>query len=84
MIDEDEEQYRNNNICRFCEKTFEYDEVRDQLTGKNQGPSNSKCNTNVTQKQSNSIPFAFHNFSIYDCHLFFENLVDKRNDEKKI
>ena len=26
----------------------------------------------------------FHNFSNYDCHLFFKKLVDKKNDKVEI
>ena len=79
MIQEDEEDYRNNNICKFCES----DKVRDHchLTGKYRGPAHSKCNINVTQKQSNFIPFIFHNFSNYDCHMFSKKLVDKKKDK---
>ena len=35
MTEEDEENYRNKKICRFCEKNIECDEVRDHchLTG---------------------------------------------------
>ena len=33
------------------------------LTGKYTGPAHSKCNINVTQAQSNFIPFILHNFS---------------------
>ena len=83
MTDEDEEDYRNNNICRFCEKEIIGDEVRDHchLTGKNRGPAHSICNVIVTQKQSNFIPFIFHNFSNYDCRMFFKKLVDKIKDK---
>ena len=83
MIDEDEEDYRNNNSCRFCEKNIESDKVRDHchLTGKYRGPAHSECKINVTQQQSNFILFIFHNFSKYDCHMFFKNLVDKKNDK---
>ena len=83
MTREDEEDYRNNDICRFCEKFIESDKVRDHchLTGKYRGPAHSKCNINVTQKQSNFIPFIFHNFSNYDCHMFFKKLVDKKKDK---
>ena len=83
MTDEDEEDYKNNNFCRFCEKNIESDKVRDHchLTGNYQGPAHSKCNINVTQKQSNFIPFIFHNFSNYDCHMFFIKLVDKKKDK---
>ena len=63
LTEEDEEDFRNSNICRFCEKIIESDKVRDQchLTGKYRGPSHSKCKINVTQEQSNYIPFIFHN-----------------------
>ena len=85
MTDEDEEDYRKNNICRFCEKNIESDKVRDHchLTGNYRGPAHSKCNINVTQKQSNFIPFIFHNFGNYDCHMFFKKLVDEKNDKVK-
>ena len=83
MTDDDEEEYRNDNVCRFCEKEILSDKVRDQchLTGKYRGPAHNKCNINVTQKQSNFIPFIFHNFSNYDSHMFFKKLVDKKRDK---
>ena len=64
-------------------KNIESDKVRDHchLTGKYRGAAHSKCNINVTQKQSNFIPFIFHNFSNYDCHMFFKKLVDKKKDQ---
>ena len=85
MTQEDEEDYRNNNICRFCEKTIESDRVRDHchLTGKYPGSRHNVCNINVKQKDSNFIPFAFHNFSNYDCHMFFKKLVDLKKDKVK-
>ena len=72
MSKKDEEKYRNDNICRFCEKEILSDKVRDHchLTGKYRGPAHSKCNINVTQDKSKFIPFIFHNFSNYDCHVF--------------
>ena len=80
MTEKDEEDYRSSNICRFCEREILSDKVEDHchLTGKYRGPAHSKCYINVTQKQSNSIPFIFHNFSNYDCHMFFKKLVDKK------
>ena len=80
MTQEDEQDYKNNNIFQFCEKNIESDKVRDHchLTGKYRGPAHSKCNINVTQDQSNFIPFIFHNFINYDCHMFFKKLVDKK------
>ena len=57
--EEDEQDYRKNKICRFCEKNIGADKVRDHchLTGNYRGSAHSKCNINVTQKQSNFIPF---------------------------
>ena len=78
MTGENEEDFKNNNSCRFCEKKILSDKVRDHchLTGKYRGPAHNICNINVKQKDSNFIPFAFHNFSNYDCHMFFKRLVD--------
>ena len=80
MTEQAEEDFKNNNICSFCEKNIESDKVRDHchLTGKYRGPAHSKCNNNVTQDQSNFFPFIFHNFSSYDCHMFFKKLVVKK------
>ena len=85
MIKEDEEDYKNNNICRFCENNIESDKVRDHchLTGKYRGPAHNVCNINVKQKDSNFIPFAFHNFSNYDSHRFFKRLNELKKDKVK-
>ena len=83
--EEDEEVYKIDNICRFCEENNESDEIRDHChsTGKYRGPAHSICNINVTQNQSNFILFLFHNFSNYDCHILFKKLVDLKNDKVK-
>ena len=83
MTEEDEENFKNNNICRFCEKEILSDKIGDHchLTCNYRGPAHSKCNINVTQKQSIFIPFIFHNFSNYDFHMFFKTLVDKKKDK---
>ena len=85
MKQEDQEDFKNNNICRFCETNIESDKVRDHchLTGKYRGPAHNVCNINVKQKDSNFIPFAFHNFSKYDSHMFFKRLVDLKKDKVK-
>ena len=85
MTQEDIEDFKNNNICRFCEKEILSDKVRDHchLTGKYRGPAHNTCNINVKQKDSNFIPFAFHNFSNYDCHMFFKKLVDLKKEKVK-
>ena len=83
MTEKDEKDYRNNDICRFCETELLSDKVSDHchLTSDYRGPAHSKCNINVTQKQGNFIPFIFHNFRNYDCHMFFKKLVDKKKDK---
>ena len=80
MTEEDEENYRDKNICRFCEKEISSDKNRDHchLTGEYRGVAQSKCNIIVTQKQGNFILFVFHNFINYDCHMFFKKLVDEK------
>ena len=85
MRQEDKENFKNYNICRFCEKEILSDKVRDHchLTGKYRGPSHNTCHRNVRQADSNFIPFAFHNFSNYDCHMFFKRLVDLEKDKIK-
>ena len=69
----------------FVKKNIKSDKVRDHchLTDKYRGPSQYVYNINVKQKDSNFIPFAFHNFSNYDCHLFFKRLVDLKKDKVK-
>ena len=73
-------------IVDFVEKNVESDKVRGHchLTGKYRVSAHNIFNINVTQGRSNFLPFIFHNFSKHDCHLFFENLVDKKNDEINI
>ena len=75
LSEEDEENYRRNNICRFCEKEKIMDKVGDHchLTGKYRGPAHSNCIKNVTQKQSKFNPLTFHIISNYECHLFFKS-----------
>ena len=77
----DEEDYRNYNNFRFCENNIECDKVRYHchLTRKYRDPSHSKYNINVTQDENNFLLFIFHNFSIYDCHMFFKkNLLIRK------
>ena len=83
MTQENQEDYKNNNTCQFCEKEILSDKVRDHchLTGSYRRPAHNTCNINVTQKQSNFIPFLFHNLSNYDCDMFFKKLVDKKKDK---
>ena len=85
MTEEKEEDYIKINIGRFCEKENISDKVRDHchLTGNCRGVLQNTCNINGTQTQSSFIPFIFHIFSNYDCHFFFEKIVDKKNGKVK-
>ena len=85
MTEKYEESFKIIHICRFCEKNIESDKVRDHchLTCDYRGLAHSKRKINVTQKQSHFVPFIFHSFSNYDCHMFFKKLVDKKNDKVK-
>ena len=85
MKQEDEEDFKNNNVCRFCEEEILSNKVRNNchLTGKYRGPAHNICNINDNQKDSNFIPFAFHNSSNYDCHMFFKRLIDLKKDKVK-
>ena len=69
----------------FVKKNIESDKNRNHchLTGKYRGPAHNVCNINVKQKDSNFISFVFHNFSNYDCHMFFKRLVDLKKDKVK-
>ena len=80
MTGESDENYRKSTICRICEKEITSDKVIDHcnLTCNCRGPAHSKCNINVTKKQSNFIPFVVHKFSNYDCHLFIKNWLIKK------
>ena len=78
MTEDHEEDYGIINFCRFCGKEILSDKNRDHchLTGKYRGPAHNTCKRNVIEEDSSFIPFAFHNFSNYDCHMFFEKTVD--------
>ena len=82
MTGEGQQNFENNNICRYCEKYVELDKVRDHchLTDKYRGPAHNECNLTVKQKDSNFITIGLHNFSNYDCHMFFKTLVNRRKD----
>ena len=62
-------------IIKFVDfvKKKNINKVRDHchLTGKYRRHTHNSCNINVKQKDSNFIPFAFHNFSNCGCHMFF-------------
>ena len=75
MTEEDEEDYRIINVCRFCEKSIKSDKFiyHCYLTSKNICPAHSICNNIVTLKQNNFLPFPFHNLVTTIVVCFSEN-----------
>ena len=78
------ENYKNNNIVDFVKEILS-DKVRDpcHLTSKYRVPAHNTCNINVKRKDINFISFAFHNYSNYNCNIFFKKLVDLKKNEVK-
>ena len=76
---QEEESFKLAEECWLCEQPFtEYEQpVRDHdhLTGRCRGAAHNICNLNCKQKSSSFVPIFFHNFSGYDCHLIFEELL---------
>ena len=60
MTEADAEDYRNENVCRFCENGIISNKIRDQchLTGKYRGPAHNKCKNIFTQ--NNVILYNFY------------------------
>jgi len=61
---DDQQIFDNSLNCSICQKGLGTDKVRDHC--------HSKCN--LDYKVKICIPVFFHNFSKYDCHLFFQEL----------
>ena len=79
MTSEEEQQFEQSIICWLCEEPFNSSDEKvrdhDHLTGKYRGAAHNICNINCKQKSSSFIPIFFHNFSGYDCHLIFQELL---------
>ena len=77
MSIEEEVQFQLAEECWLCENPLDDTKVRDHdhLTGKYRGAAHNICNINCKQRSSSFVPIFFHNFSGYDCHLIFEELL---------
>ena len=75
--EEEEVQFQLAEECWLCENPLDDTKVRDHdhLTGKYRGAAHNICNINCKQRSSSFVPIFFHNFSGYDCHLIFEELL---------
>ena len=74
---QEEESFKLAEECWLCEELLTEDKVRDHdhLTGKYRGAAHNICNINCKQMSSSFVPIVFHNFSGYDCHLIFQELL---------
>ena len=74
---EEEESFKLAEECWLCENPLDDTKVRDHdhLTGKYRGAAHNICNINCKQRSSSFVPIFFHNFSGYDCHLIFQELL---------
>ena len=73
MTQNDQEDFENNNIRRFCEKEILDNKVREHfdLTEKYRSAAHGECIINVKQSQNNFFSVILHDFSNHDCQLFF-------------
>ena len=71
-----EESFQQSKVCLVCEARLGDGKVRDHdhLTGKYRGAAHNRCNLNC-KNSSSFVPIFFHNFSGYDCHIIFEELL---------
>ena len=77
MSQEEEVQFEQAEECWLCENPLGGEKVRDHdhLTGKYRGAAHNICNINCKQRSSSFVPILFHNYSGYDCHLIFQELL---------
>ena len=68
MTKKDNEDFKNSNVCWFCNNHYIDDNVRDQchISGKHKGSAHRDCNINV--KLNRQILVVFHNLKNYDSH----------------
>ena len=71
-------------MCWFSENPINEEKVRDHdpLTGKCRKAACNKCNIECKQNSSSFVSIFFHNFSGYDYHLIFEELLTQAHNQK--
>ncbi|XP_073831535.1 uncharacterized protein [Musca autumnalis] len=84
LTPEEESQFKTSINCHICDESLGGDRVRDHchLTGKYRGAAHNQCN--LKYQVPKFIPIFFHNFSGYDCHLFFKELAEFGGEIKVI
>ena len=79
----------DESICWLCEKKFQPKDKKENpivkdhchLTGRFRGLAHNSCNLNTRKAYTSFVPILFHNFSGYDCHLFFEKLINMATEK---
>ena len=74
MTTENENNYRNSEICWICSQKIIKDKVRDHchITGKFRGAAHKECNSKL--RIPRKLPIIFHNLEGYDGHIIFKEL----------
>ena len=72
MSEEDENNYKNSEICWICNQKTIKNKVRDHcyITGKFRSPAHKECNSKL--RISRKIPIIFHNLEVYDGQIIFK------------
>ena len=73
MTTENENNYRNSEICWICSQKIIKDKVRDHchITGKFRGAAHKECNSKL--RIPRKLPIIFHNLGS-DGHIIFKEL----------
>ena len=83
MTKEDEEDFKNNNVCGICVKSIDSDKIRDHchLTSKYRGPALSKCIFKVIRDKNVLHHLYFTTLVNMIVKCFFKKVVDKMKDK---
>ena len=78
--------FLKTNICWLCDKKFiiKNDKIKHycKLTGNYLGAAHQSCIDYVNKaNQHKFIPVLYHNFSKYDNHMFFDDLISSKVDK---
>ena len=78
MSEEDENNYKNSEICWICNT------VRDHcyITGKFRSPAHKECNSKL--RISRKIPIIFHNLEVYDGQIIFKEQHNFNNTDIQV
>ena len=84
-----EKSFLKANICWLCDINFVNinEKVRQycKMTGKYLGSAHQSCIDYISKvKLHKFIPVLYHNFSKYDCHMFFNELISSKVEKKNL